>query len=300
MKIGLYNLEPKFTNIALEKVRRFYQGGGHFVSECTALDYKDFDKVYCFSLFDFTQKDYVAPEMECGGTGFKDLISKQLPKEIDSIELHINRGFTTRGCPNKCKFCVVPIKEGDIKIVGTVLDLWDKKSKLVTCYDNNILALPEHFALNARLAIENKIKLDYNQGLDHRRLTPEIVEVMKSFSHIEYRFAFDNVKSIDTVDKAITLLQSMGINRCAWYVLCGFDTTMEEDMFRLNYLKSRGQNAYVQRFRNKKNDTDPRLIALARWVNRHDWFQGTTWKEYLDHPDNKGYKKILKAQGFYN
>jgi len=316
VKIGLYNLEPQFTNIALEKIRKYYSLRGDIVQDCKPIDAVNFDKVYAGSLFSFTPKDYVSPEMIKGGTGFYEWNSELkkyiipddlelfLPPEIDSIELHINRGFTMRGCPNKCSFCVVPIKEGLPKIIGTILNLWDGikrklKDNIVILYDNNIFANPAHFELNAKLAIENKITLDYNQGLDHRRLTPELVDIMKIMPHKEYHFAFDNPKSVDTVDKAITLLQSKGINRCNWYVLAGFDTTHKEDMFRLEYLKSRNQNAYLQRFRNKENDSDPRLIALARWVNQHAWFQGTTWQQFLDHPDNKGYKKILKAQGFY-
>ena len=57
-----------------------------------------------------------------GGTGY-DLHS-QLPTEIDSmqpdysiypsIDKKTGYGFLTRGCPNKCKWCVVPTKEGNI------------------------------------------------------------------------------------------------------------------------------------------------------------------------------------------
>lgn len=291
MRIGIYNLEPRFTNLALEKIKLYHLNRRDIVENCSPLESAKYDKVYASSLFDWTDKKYVSPEMVIGGTGF-DLAIK-LPLEIDAIEPHINLGFTMRGCPNKCKFCVVPRKEGDPKIVGDILTLWDGKAKLVTLYDNNILALPEHFAHNAEQARENHITLDYNQGLDHRKLTPEIVDILKSFSHSEYRFAFDHPQSIKTVERAIDLLQDKGINRCSWYVLCGYDTTMEEDLFRLNYLRSRNQIAYVQRFRSKKNDKDPRLIALARWVNQHHLFRGMTWEQFLDHPDNKGYKRKL-------
>jgi len=158
---------------------------------------------------------------------------------------------------------------------------------LVICYDNNILHSPEHFEHNAKQAIEHKLTLDYNQGLDHRKLTPEIVDIMKSFKHKEYHFAFDSPNSIDTVEYAIDLLQSKGIMRCNWYVLCGHNTTHAEDLFRLNYLRSRNQNAYVQRFKTKANEHSKRLITLARWANQHRMFQGMTWEQYLKHPDNK-------------
>ncbi|MFA5299104.1 MAG: hypothetical protein WC389_12930 [Lutibacter sp.] len=287
MKIGLYNLEPKYINIALEKIRAYYTLHGHVVENCSPLEASNYDVVYCSSLFDWSDKKYVSASMIKGGTGF-DLTTK-LPKEIDAVELKINRGFSSRGCPNKCKFCVVPQKEGDIYVVCDVLSLWDGKSKLVTLYDNNILALPQHFELNTKQAIENKITLDYNQGLDHRLLTSDIVELMKKVSHVEYRFAFDNPHSIASVEYAIDLLQSKGINRSLWYVLCGFDTTFEQDLFRLNYLKSRNQNAFVQRFKSKNKIANPKLTALARWANQHHIFQGMTWNEFLKRSDNPDY-----------
>jgi hypothetical protein len=291
VKIGLYNLEPKYTNIALEKIRVYYEQHKHQVAYCNPIEAIQFDVVYCSSIFDYTDKKYVLPNMVRGGSGF-DLVTK-LPTDIDSIEPHINRGFTVRGCCNQCPFCIVWRKEGGIEIVGDVYTLWDGKSKLVILYDNNVFAVPEHFEHNAKIAIKHKITLDYNQGLDHRKLTPELVDIMKIMPHKEYHFAFDNPNSITTVSKAIDLLQAKGILRCNWYVLAGYDTTYEEDLFRLNYLKSRNQNAYVQRYRTKANKNNPRLIALARWANQHHIFQGMTWEQFLDHKDNKRYKKEI-------
>lgn len=290
-KIGLYNLEPQFKNLALEKIRLYYKKRGDEVRDCTPIDARNYDTVYCSSIFDWTNKKYVFPEMMRGGTGF-DLTTK-LPPEIDAVEPHINRGFTVRGCCNNCSFCVVPRKEGGIKITGDTLTLWDGHSKLVVYYDNNVLAVPEHFEHNAIQAMEHKITQDYNQGLDHRKLIPEIVDIMTKVSHKEYHFAFDNIKSADTVEKAITLLQSKGINRCSWYVLCGYDTTFEDDLWRLNYLRERGQNAYVQRFRRNGECADY-LIPLARWANQHHIFQGMTWEQFINRSENKIYKKELK------
>jgi radical SAM superfamily enzyme YgiQ (UPF0313 family) len=124
LKIGLYNLEPQYTNLALEKIRVYYQTHKHTVEYMTPFEATAYDAVYCSSLFNWTNKRYIQPNMIKGGTGFytwdKETqtykipsdIRLQLPPEIDAIEPHINEGFTTRGCPNKCPFCVVNIKEG--------------------------------------------------------------------------------------------------------------------------------------------------------------------------------------------
>lgn len=107
MKVGLYNLEPRYPNLALEKVRCFY---GDRAEYCSPLESSQYDIVYASSIFDWTSKQYVVPNMLIGGTGF-DLTTK-LPPEIDAIIPRINRGFTTRGCIRNCPFCVVPKKEG--------------------------------------------------------------------------------------------------------------------------------------------------------------------------------------------
>lgn len=293
MRIAIWTLEPKYKNLALEKVRLYHQGRGDIITD--NMFFGDYDITYCSAIFDWTPllSKYAGlpfDRITKGGTGF-DLVTK-LPPEIDSIQPHLNFGFTTRGCFRNCPPCVVHQKEGDLTIEGDLLDLWDGKSKSVVLYDNNVLGLPEHFALINKQARDNNISLDWNQGLDHRCLTPEIVDIMKSVKHHEYRFAFDHPSYINSVDKAITLLQDKGINRCSWYVLVGFNTSFTQDLFRVNYLRNRNQLAYVQRYRNKTAKLGLEYIALARWVNQHHIFRGMTWQQFLAHPDNKRYQHL--------
>ena len=279
MNIGLLNLEAKYKNFALEKLRLYHHIKGDCVQDYFALN--KYDKVYVSSIFSSTKKTIVPENAICGGTGF-DVASK-LPPDVESIKPHLNFGFTTRGCIRKCSFCIVPAKEGYIRKEGDLLDLWDGVARDIVLFDNNILALPSHFALVCEQAKANRLRLDFNQGLDHRLLTPEIIGLMKSILHIEYRFAFDHPSYLDSVDKAITLLQSRGINRCLWYVLVAFDTTFQQDLERLNYLRGRGQTAYVQVYNNRNTSL---YSALSRWVNQHHLFKAMTWEQFLEHPDS--------------
>ncbi len=291
MNIGLLNLEPKYRNLALDKLRIYHQQKGNYVEDYFAI--RRYDKVYVSSIFTFTKKD-IAPEGAiCGGSGF-DLVTK-LPPEIQDIKPHTNYGFMTRGCPNKCPFCIVPSKEGNIYIECSLLDIWDGISKDVIAYDNNPLALPDYFAEQAEVAIKYHIRLDYNQGLDHRLLTSDIVLIMKRMLHREYRFAFDSPAYYSSVDRAVKLLQENGINRCLWYVLVGFNTTFREDLDRVNFLREHGQQAYIQRFRRPKNDWQH--IALAQWVNQHHIFYSMTWEQFLetDHSKRRKYDKLVRG-----
>ncbi len=81
---------------------------------------------------------------------------------------------------------------------------------------------------------------------------------------------------IDSVKKALHLLRWHGINRSFWYVLVGFDTTLEEDLFRLNFLRFHGETVFVQRF-----EKDKKTLQLARWANQHNMFKAMTYEEFL-------------------
>lgn len=279
MNILLIDIDSKIPNYALKKVEKYHLDKGDEVIWNLPLYRPLADKVYVSCVFKknrykcFNYED--DPKCLIGGSGYD--LSVKLPDEIERVKPRINLGFATRGCIRNCQFCIVPKKEGRIKIVGDLLDLWDGKSKDVTLLDNNILAVPNHFRQVCKQARENKIRLDFNQGLDHRLLTQKVCDELTSISHTEFHFAWDNVSDFDTVEKALDLLQLNKINRCNWYILAGFNSTFEDDLFRVNYLKSRNQNAYLMRYKTTKE-----LTALARWVNNHAWFQSITWEEFLE------------------
>jgi len=290
MNIGLLNLEPKYKNLALEKLRIYHHQKGDYVEDYFALN--PYDKVYCSSIFGFTQKTIVPKGAICGGSGFD--LTTVLPPDIEDIKPHLNFGFMSRGCPNKCPFCIVPIKEGKFRVIGTLKDLWDGvKGALITCLDNNPLTDTDFFMSVCNESIEYHVKLDWNQGLDHRKLTRRIIDKMKQVSHTEYRFAFDNPAYYKSVDRAISMLKEGGINRSLWYVLVGFNTTFQEDLDRVNFLRERGQQAYIQRYRYKAKDFH--YIALAQWVNQHHIFYGMTWEQFLNtaHSKRRKYNILL-------
>ena len=277
--VGIYNLEP-YTNIALEKVRLYYQGEG--VRDYNPLEHHLFDKIYCSSIFTHSNKSYVTHDMICGGSGFD--LTTTLPPEIEMIKPKINIGFTTRGCIRKCPFCIVPEKEGKIKVVGDIYDFWDGKSRNITILDNNILAAKKHFKNICRQIEKEDLRVDFNQGLDPRLLTSDIVDMLKSMRYEYYRFSFDSLEYENSVRRAINILHKYEIKWSMWYVLTGYDTTPVEDLMRLDLLKSHKQRAYVQRYEGK---TNPFLTELAGWANKPQLFMKYTFSGFLDKRGSK-------------
>ena len=296
MKVLLLDIDSTIPNLALKKAEMWHNLRGDAVIWDMPIMLNMVDKVYASCIFSWNRhkvEQYrgLNPTTLIGGSGWD--LDTTLPSDIEEMKPRINYGFTTRGCIRNCQFCIVPRKEGNVRIVGDLLDLWDGKSKTVVVMDNNILALPDHFKMVCQQAMDNKITLDFNQGIDHRLITPEIARTMAKVRHVEYHLAFDHPSYKTSVETAISLLREVGINRCCWYVLVGFNTTPEEDLFRLNWLRDMGQRAYVQRFGDSRHQ--PFYIGLARWVNQPHLFLGMTWQEFLDYPrlDQQRLKRLI-------
>lgn len=271
MRVLLIDIDSVIPNLALKKIEKYHLDKGDTVFWNIPMYLNQVDKAYASCIFTKNKKialgyKQLSPTLLIGGTGW-DLVTN-LPSEIDSVLPRINYGFTTRGCIRKCPFCFVPEKEGHIHAVGDIYDIWDGKSKQLTIMDNNILALPEHFEKICNQLIKEKIRVDFNQGLDIRLLTPHLCELLSRIKlSTDIRFAFDSPQLANLIHKNLNMLQEYTTKRCLFYVLVGYNTTFEEDMERLNLLRSWKCNAYVMRHENTPNEK--RYIRMAEWANQH-------------------------------
>lgn len=286
-RISIIDIDSKIPNLALKKIEKYHLDRGDEVVWNSDLFIQESDKTYVSCVFskNRTLADKYNGLADIGGSGYS--LDTVLPPEIEIVNPHINLGFTTRGCVRNCPFCIVPKKEGRIRIVGDLLDLWDGKSKEIVVMDNNILALHDHFSLVCRQAQDNRLLIDFNQGLDHRLLTPEIADTLKRTRHKEYRFSFDYSAQEPSVRKAIDIMSSVGINRCSWYVLAGFESSFDDALYRANLLRGLNQIAYLQRYESCYHDK--KYILLARWVNQHHLFRALTWEQFKARPENAHY-----------
>jgi len=280
MKIGLLSLDSKIKNIAIEKIRLYHQSKKNIVEDYNS--FEKYDLVYISKIFDFSPEYPIcinSKKIIKGGSGYD--ISSRLPYEINKMKPLINYGFITRGCIRNCEFCIVPEKEGKIYIESENLfyDFWDKKSKEIIIMDNNILAMPEVFFEICKALKKEKIKVDFNQGLDFRLLTDEICNELKSIKHKEYHFAFDYIAYKNKIIESINLLKKYDIKRNIWYIYCNIKNTFQECLERANILKLNNQNGFVQRDINIYYDK--RYIAFARWVNFHSWFQKISFFQFI-------------------
>ena len=63
------------------------------------------------------------------------------------------------------------------------------------------------------------------------------------------------------------------------YVLTNFNTTHEEDLYRVNVLRSMEMEPYIMIY---NKGTEPKITRhLQRYVNNRFIFYATTWEEYM-------------------
>lgn len=291
MKILLVNVDSTIPNLALEKIRIYHQRKNDEVTmihdvKATGLPMftQKADKIYVSCIFDYN-KHYCTkweklPNTKIGGSGYS--LDIKLPDSIENIKPHMNFGFTTRGCIRNCYFCIVQRKEGGMKIVGDVYDLWDGKSKEVLIMDNNTLALPDHFFKIAEQIKKENLRVDFNQGLDFRLLTPEICKMLVSLKTIKgyHRFSFDDIKYKKGVLKALKMLKDNGNKkqRTRWYVYVGTKDTEETVIERLQIIKDAEQLPYLmldhQVVKNEK------FQWIKKWSNSPAQFVSIEYKDF--------------------
>lgn len=287
MKVLLLNIDSKLPNIALKKIEMWHELQGDEVVWDIPMMLNNTDKAYVSCIFT-KNHDIVAnykglcPTLLAGGTGYD--LSVKLPPEIEGMKPKINYGFTSRGCIRNCAFCMVPKSEGYIQATGDIYDIWDGASKSIVLYDNNILALPDHFEMICNQLVRENISVDFNQALDIRLVTPRICELLEKIKlKNELRFSFDYPQLEDTVREKVSLLKQYNISKCIFFfVLVGFNTSFDEDMLRLDVIKELGGRAYVMRHENTPKER--RYIRMAQWTNqfftfaKYDFY--TFWEEY--------------------
>lgn len=281
MKIGLYNLEPAIVNTAMMQVSTYHNLNNDDVYTYSPLFHDEYDKIYAFSIFDYTDKGYVRDDMITGGTGFD--IKSKLPVEITKCEydwsLYPDCDYSilwfSRGCIRNCPFCVVREKEGYIHSVEP-LNL-NPNGKYVKVMDNNFFANPNwNDSVDYLLGLGQKIDM---QGFDIRIFNEDQGEALSQLKHHKaFKFAWDNPRdNID--DKIELLLDYIKPSNLMCYVLIGYWSSPMEDYRRVMHLWDEYKiHSFVMpydKFNRYQKD-------FSRWVNNKIEFKNCTWEEYQE------------------
>lgn len=291
MKVLLVDIDSKIPNLALMKISAWHKVQGDDVGFNT----ENPNKVYISCVFTKNAGQargvarlYPEAEIDIGGSGIS--LTKILSDEIEEMKPDYDlyhsaysQGFTTRGCIRKCPFCIVPQKEGAITEWQHPSEFHDERFDTCMIMDNNLFAASDDWQRGVfDWFIENKIKMSSPQGWDIRLLTEERARYLKKIRHVKVtekginrapvHFAWDNLADEKAVERGIRILKDAGFNLkhdISFYVLAGFNTTFEQDVYRCNKLREWGVNSFVMPYRKTKQ-----ISALMKWCRPWAYWSG--------------------------
>lgn len=315
MKIGLVDVDGHakkkkwgatiYPNLALAKIARYWRNRGEQISWASPMEH--YDIVYMSKVFNFSPDDtyiYDADKIIKGGTGYDPL--SQLPDEIDrlqpdySIYPNIPKdtayGFLTRGCPNKCRWCVVPKKEGVIRPYMDVDEIAIEGRRKLVLMDNNILAAGDYCIQQLQKIIERGYRVDFNQALDARLVTDEIAQLLAKVKWLDnnrIRFGCDTHGQIAECERAMNMINRYGFTG-QYFLYTMLTSDFRECYERITYWWHRTQETrashqgryvypHAQPYRDPNN---PHHIIpqwqkdMAGWVNKKAHFVAHSFEEF--------------------
>ncbi|MFI3255421.1 MAG: radical SAM protein [Eubacteriales bacterium] len=298
MRVALHDSEKEhikkkiFPNLALMKISTFHKARDDSVEWWQPME--DYDRVYSSKIFDFTPENPFLPKSTIkGGTGYRDIpLDQTLAPEIDDCfpdyTIYPNCdyaiGYLTRGCPNRCRWCVVPQKEGAIKPYRLWQDVVREDSMKLTLMDNNILACSHGLSQLEELTA-TKYKIDLNQGMDARLVTPEIAQLLSKLRWQRYiRFSCDQISQLDHIQKVVDMLGEFGVLPYRIFVYLLVTKDIENASFRVEELKKMGKLCvYAQSEQNASLGILPNK-AQKEFSSRYMYsrcYLKETWEEYV-------------------
>lgn len=294
MKIGVIDVDGHhYPNVAIMKLTSYHRLHGDNVEWVYPFD--TYDKIYMSKVFTFTPDDdriYQCQDIIKGGTGYD--VKSKLPDVIDqhhglAYDLYPKCNFSvqfySRGCFRHCPFCLVYDKEGNIYPVEPME--WNPRAKWIEVLDNNFFANPEwRWAINDLQKQHLPIKF---HGIDIRIMDEEQAMAINSLQlkggvHIAW-----DLPQIDLTEQLEAITRQIKPDKIVCYVLVGFNSTREQDLYRLRTLKRMGILPFVQPYRDFTNSRKPSQyeLDLARWANRRWLFKTMDFTDYLP---RKGFK----------
>lgn len=296
MRVGMLAVDSDYPNLALMKISRYHKERGDEVEWYNPFDW--YDVLYMSKIFSFTE-DWLqvignAGKIVKGGTGYS--LASTLPAEIERMQpdysLYPNipsntaYGFLTRGCPNKCKWCVVPRKEGGVKPYMDCDEIAIEGRKNLVLMDNNILAAGDYCTEQLEKIIERGYKIDFNQAIDARLVNSNNAKLLARVKWSKYiRFGCDTMAQIEQCRRAIDILKDNGF-KGSFFLYCMLHGDFSECFYRVNYWRYNYGHSVVPFCQPYRDIDNPHSQIpqwqndMARWVNKKELFFNTEFKDY--------------------
>jgi hypothetical protein len=241
------------------------------------------DYTYASVLFEKNTTQFIADEY--GGPAFSGSVLpaevEQMRPDYDLFDTDYSLGYTYRPCFNTCHFCKVPKMEHPDNHHHSIHEFHDPKFDTICLLNNNTFQDPQ-WEETFREIWDADLKVRDENGYDIRLLDEEKAEALhRTRWATPLHFAWDRMQDEPLVINGLKLLKKhkMGSTSNGVYVLIGYNTTEEEDLYRCQVIHEHGLTPYPMPY--VRNDYTRRF---KRFVNLHYYRQHKTiekaWKEY--------------------
>ncbi len=226
------------------------------------------------------QWEAVGVPVRLGGPAYDDPAGEFVPG------LYLKRGYTitSRGCNNKCWFCMASKREGQLRELE-IKDGWD-------ILDNNLLQCSEaHIRSVFEMLHRQSHRPKFTGGLEAKELKPWHCELLREARPERMYFAYDTPDDYEPLVMAGRMLMEAGITPqshvMACYNLIGYKgDTLEKANTRLNQTIKAGFMPYAMLYRDEKGKVDREWAKFQR-----EWLRpaivstkfGEVWSQCKNH-----------------
>lgn len=288
MRVRLTQLDGRMPNIALMRLSAWHKARGdevHFTRTASRDMFEpSYDRVYGSALFGFSKPKLDLfkrgwPEAIVGGTGsgswdtLESIGVDNAESDLDYSlypEIDYSIGFLQRGCRLKCKFCVVPQKEGKPRFNQSVWDLWrgEGHPRKLHILDNDFFGVPD-WQQNIQDIVQGGFRVCLSQGINVRLISEDGAIALAGIKYRCSKFkrqriytAWDNLGDEDIFMRGISRLRTAGIpyKHIMAYMLIGYKKgeTLDDIKYRFDKIAGLGilpypmvydhQNKLLKRF----------------------------------------------------
>jgi len=193
--------------------------------------------------------------------------------------LYVRQGvtFTSRGCNNRCPWCLVPHFEGNLREIEVTAGNHIQDNNLLQCSKPHIAKVID--------MLRSQHEICFSGGLDSRLLTDDIADDLRSLKVKHLFFAADTKQAIKPLERARQKLEGFTRNQLRCYVLLAFDgETIDHAIERLEAIWGLGFMPFAQLYQ-----------PPGQWIN-----YSQEWRHLARTWSRPAAMKATTAQNGYN
>lgn len=265
MKISLLTDAPRH-NLALMKLSAYHKNKGDEIKLNMPL-WKG-DLTYGSWLFDGNYRERTDNEGGIGADPSIELSSsiERLKPDYSLFNLNYSLGYTFRDCYRKCPFCKVPLLPKEKKH-HSIWEFHEKRFDTIELLNNNTFFDPLWEDTFEEI-YKAEIKITDNNGNDLRLLDDHKAWWIKRLRWVNQpKFAWDMMKDEAKIIEGLKLLQKYKVDAMV-YVLMGFDSTLEEDLYRCEIINGIGFDPFPMLYKSTKQLRQFRRMVYLRYYRK--------------------------------